>query len=201
VADRLSRNRWLVAGVFSFFLLPLLVGIGAIAALMYIAGNLGLAAWPFALGAIALGYLAWRRYRSEGAEPALLRASAASILLVVAIYGFVFPAMRPLFPAVMAAEAVRGSGCADPQAVMAGFEEPSYVFLLGTRTQFMDPYGAIHFLQGGPCRFALIDARWEASVLQRAQLLGLKMQVLPRIEGFNPSHGNRLTILVYRSPD
>ena len=75
----------------------------AIAGLIYLTGDLGLLAWPFALAAAVLGFLAWRRYGTEGAETALLRASAASILMGIAVAGIALPAMTPLFPSVQLA--------------------------------------------------------------------------------------------------
>ena len=73
-SGKLSRNRWLVLGTVGWFLIPLILCGVAIAGLIYLTGALGLLAWPFALAAAVLGYLAWRRYEAEGAEAALLRA-------------------------------------------------------------------------------------------------------------------------------
>ena len=74
-------------GTVGWFLIPLILSGLAIAGLVYLTGDLGLLAWPFALAATVLGFLAWRRYEAEGAEAALLRASAASILMGIAVAG------------------------------------------------------------------------------------------------------------------
>ena len=65
-SGKLSRNRWLVLGTVGWFLIPLILSGLAIAGLIYLTGALGLLAWPFALAAAVLGYLAWRRYEVGG---------------------------------------------------------------------------------------------------------------------------------------
>ena len=79
------------------------------------------------------------------------------------------------------------------------YQEPSLVFLLGTKTRFTGGAGAAEFLQGGACHFALIDARSERSFVQRANAIGLRYALVKRMAGYNISIGRPVTLTVFRS--
>jgi hypothetical protein len=104
-----------------------------------------------------------------------------------------------LFPSATLARILRDSGCRAPLAAAAGYQEPSLVFLVGTATQLTDTAGAAEFLRGGECRFAFIEAHQERAFAQRAEVIGLRYSAGPRVEGFNISTGQPITIAVYRS--
>ncbi|HWP25062.1 MAG TPA: glycosyltransferase family 39 protein [Xanthobacteraceae bacterium] len=195
----LVRKRWLVRGTSWWFVLPTVVALAAIVAQIAISRQLGLLAWPFASGAMILGLIAWRLYEVDGAERSLLRAMAASILLAVACYGVVGPALQPLFPSVALARIVRGAECKSPLTASAGFHEPSLVFLVGTATPSVDGAGAAEFLARGPCRIAFVESRHERNFAQRAEAIGLRYAPGPRIEGLNYSTGRWISIAVYLS--
>ena len=195
----LSRHPWLERGSLWWFVAPLLVGIGGIAAAIAIAGEPAFLAWPFAAAALIFGFRAWWLYDADGPERSLLRAGAASILLAIAIYGVIIPSLTRVFLSAMLADVIRESGCENPVAASAGYHEPSLVFLLGTPTQLTDGSGAADFLNRGGCRFALIEARHERSFAQRAEAIGLRYARGPRIDGFNISGGRELAIAVFRS--
>lgn len=195
----MSRKRWLVRGTSWWFVLPVVFSVAAVVAQIVIAKQLGLLAWPFAAGAVVLGLIAWRLYEVDGGERSLLRAMAASLLLSLACYGVVGPALQPLFPSVALARIVRASECKDPRAVSAGYHEPSLVFLVGTSTRFVDGAAAADFLARGPCRFAFVESRHERNFAQRAEAIGLRYAPGPRIEGINYSAGRAVSIAVYVS--
>ena len=195
----LSHTRWLVWGTMWWFVLPVITGIGALVALAVIGRQFGPLAWPLIGGAAVLGLLAWRLYEADGAEHSLLRAAAASVLMSIAVFSFVVPALGYLFPAPALARLLQQSGCSQPLAAAAGYEEPSLVFLAGTGTQLTDSAGAAEFLRGGECRFALIESRHEKGFAQRAEAIGLRYTAGPRVEGLNFSTGQPVTIAVFRS--
>ena len=85
-----------------------------------------------------MGLLAWRLYEVDGAEHAFLRAAAAAVLMAIAIFGFVIPALSYFFPSSTLARVLRDSGCAQPVAAAVGYQEPSLVFLAGTDTRLTD---------------------------------------------------------------
>jgi 4-amino-4-deoxy-L-arabinose transferase-like glycosyltransferase len=197
----LSRNRWLVRGASWWFTVPVLFGIAAIVALIAIGHQLGLLAWVFIGGAVVVGLVAWQLYDVDGAEPSLLRGVAASLLLGLALFGVVIPALEPVFPSPILARVLRESGCAQPLAAAVGYQEPSLVFLAGTSTRLTDGADAADFLAGGQCRFALVEQRQERSFAEHADAIGLRYAPGPRIDGINFSNGQYITVAVFRSED
>jgi 4-amino-4-deoxy-L-arabinose transferase-like glycosyltransferase len=195
----LSRARWLQPGVIGWFLVPLLGGLGGLAALILVGRQFGLLVWPVIGAACVMGFLAWRFYRADGAETSLLRAIGAGILLGIATFGLIVPSLTQLFPSVTLARVLRDSGCREPVAASAGFQEPSLVFLAGTSTELTDAAGAAEFLRGGECRFAFIESRQERNFSQRAEAIGLRYDAGPRINAINVGTGKPITIAVYRS--
>ncbi len=198
-SQALSRNRWLVRGTVWWFILMTAIAIALIALQIGVGQRLGLLAWPFAAAAVIFSLFAWLLYRVDGAETSLLRASAGSIMLSVAAYGATFPAIRTLFPSVALANFVYAGNCPDPGVVTAGFHEPSLVFLIRTNVTPGVGSSAADFLAGGPCRFAIVDSRQERAFVQRADAIGLRYSLGPRVEGFNINGGQAITIATYRS--
>jgi 4-amino-4-deoxy-L-arabinose transferase-like glycosyltransferase len=197
----LSRKPFLVLGTVWWFLGPLIAGIAGIVALAVFARQLGLLAWPLIGGSVVMGLLAWRLYEVDGAEHSLVRAVAAAVLSAIAIFGVVVPRLGYLFPSPTLAQLLRDSGCPHPVAAAVGYQEPSLVFLAGTETRLTDSGAAAEFLRGGECRFAFIEARQEKGFVQRADAVGLRYTAGPRVEGFDFSTGDQVTIAVYRSRD
>lgn len=198
-AKLLYRRRWLKSQVIWWFLAPVLLSITAVAGAIAIDRDLVLSAWPFFAAAIVCGFLAWQLYDDEGAERALMRATAATVLLSIGIYSMILPRLGPLFPSVALAGVLRESGCTHPIAASAGYGEPSLVFLAGTETRFTDASAAADFLHEGGCRFAFIETHQELAFAQRAGAIGLHYEPGPRVEAFNLSKGQPITIAVFRS--
>lgn len=198
---RLAQTRWLVRGTMWWLLVPVILAAGAIAVLIGVAADPGLYAWPFFAAALIFGYLAWWLYEADGAERAMLRAAAASVLMGLAIYGVVLPSLTPFFPSVALAKILRSADCAEPVAASAGYQEPSLVFLAGTQTVLTDTAGAADFLRRGGCRFAFIDTRLERSFAQRAEAIGLRYQRVSDVEGFNMSNGRKISITVFQASE
>src|SRR5665213_1135568 len=195
----LSKRPWLVRGTAWWFLFPTIIAVLVPIAFFIFNRDLGLVAWPFAAAAVIFGLFAWWLYDVDGAERAMLRGTLASVFISITVYAVAFPMLPSLFPSALVAAEVRASGCDDPQlASTYAYQEPSLVFLLGTQTRFTDGGGAAEFMNGGPCRFALIDPRSERSFVQRANAVGLRYALRQRIEGFNISNGKHFTMTVFR---
>jgi 4-amino-4-deoxy-L-arabinose transferase-like glycosyltransferase len=195
----LSRRLWLVRGVMWWFLVPIILSIVAVVAAIVIDRDLALLAWPLFAGAIVCGLFAWQLYDDDGAERAFMRATAASILMAIGLYAVIVPSLTPAFPSVVLAQALRDATCEHPAAASVGYEEPSLVFLAGTKTRFTDAAGAADFLREGSCRFAFIEARQEREFALRAEAIGLRYDRGPRVEGYNISNGKPITIAVFES--
>ncbi len=119
--------------------------------------------------------------------------------MYAAVLGIILPSLTPLFPAVALGKVLRSVECAQPQAALVGYEEPSLVFTLGTKTQPEDPSGAADFLAQGGCRFALVDYRSERAFAQRAEAIGLRYVLKTRVDGYNYSIGKPVSIAVFTS--
>jgi hypothetical protein len=199
-AGMLSRSRWLTPGTAWWFLIPVLLGIAGVVCLIAIAHQLGLVAWAFAGGAAVVGMIAWRLYEVDGAEQSLLRGIAAAVLLAIALFGVVIPALEPVFLSPTLARILRDSGCPRPVvAASVGYQEPSLVFLAGTPTRLTDVGSAAEFLAGGECRFAFIESRQERGFAEHAEAIGLRYSPGPRVEAINISNGQAITVAVFRS--
>jgi 4-amino-4-deoxy-L-arabinose transferase-like glycosyltransferase len=195
----LARARWLVRGASWWFVLPTMIAITAIVGIVTLERQLGLPAWPFAAAAMIYGLWAWWLFDVDGAEQSLLRGMAASVLLAIAVYGFIVPSLDTAFPSATVARALRSAGCPAPQLASAGYGEPSLVFLAGTQTKLVDGGGAADFLRGGGCRVALIEGRQERSFLRRADAIGLRYAPLLRFDGHNYSVGRSASFALYRA--
>src|SRR5262245_14224855 len=195
----LSRTPWIVRGTAWWFVVP------AVASLLAIAGAITLTrqpvffAWPFVGAALIFGLIAWWLYDDRHAERSLLNAIVASLFLAFATYGAVGPALTRLFPSPEVARALRNVTCVGPKIASAGFHEPSLVFMTDTSTLLTDGSRAADFLNQGSCRFALVEARSERNFVARAEAIGLRYNVLSRIEGFNFSQGKSISIAIFRS--
>jgi 4-amino-4-deoxy-L-arabinose transferase-like glycosyltransferase len=195
----LPSRPWLQRGTVWWFILPILLGLIGIGALIVIGHRFGFLAWVLIGASVIMGFRAWQLYGSDGPEHAILRGAASSVLLSAALFGLVVPSLSPLFPSTTIARIVRDSGCVAPQVAATGYGEDSLVFLAGTATRHTDGAGAAEFLRGGPCRFAVIEARDERSFAQRAEAIGLRYSSGPRFDGFNMGNGRAIAITIYRS--
>jgi 4-amino-4-deoxy-L-arabinose transferase-like glycosyltransferase len=195
----LSHRPWLVRGVMWWFLVPVIVSIIAIIAAIVIERDLALLAWPFFAGAVVCGLFAWQLYNEEGAERAFTRAVEGAVLMAIGIYAIVVPSLEPVFPSVALAEVLREAPCSSPVAASTGYEEPSLVFLAGTKTHFTDAAGAADFLLAGSCRFAFVEARQQRAFALRAEAIGLRYDRGPLVDGYDISTGKSVSIAVFET--
>jgi 4-amino-4-deoxy-L-arabinose transferase-like glycosyltransferase len=199
----LSDNPHLTRTTLMWPVFTVLIPVAAIVALIALRGQLGLLAWPFAAAGMIFGFLAWRLYAADGPQLALVRATTAAYLMMIAVFGVVVPLLRPLFPSPVLASVVRNLECPSPVVVAAGFHEPSLVFLVGTQIRLVDGVNAAEILRQslrqGRCGYALIEARHERAFAQRAELIGLRYTLRWRENAFNTNGGRAISIAVFRS--
>ncbi|HEX4408260.1 MAG TPA: glycosyltransferase family 39 protein [Xanthobacteraceae bacterium] len=195
----LSQKLWLVRGIMWWFLAPIIISLIAVIGAVIINRDLALLAWPFFALAVVFGLFAWQLYDEDGAERSFVRATVAAVLMAFGNYAVVVPSLEPAFPSVALAQVLHDSNCAQPVAASVGYEEPSLVFLAGTKTRFTDASGAADFLMEGDCHFAFVDARQERTFALRAEAIGLRYSRGPRVEGYNISIGRPITLAVFQS--
>jgi hypothetical protein len=196
----LSRRPWLLRGVIWQALLPLIAGALCVVALV-VMGRQGA---PFAsllmAGAVLTAFLGWRRLADRGAEQALLCGVMAAVLMSVSIFGVIAPRLRSFFPSAAIVELMKAGGCTEHLAVTTlAYEEPSLIFLAGTQTRATDVAGAVAFLGGGPCRFAVVEATDTGLFAGEADSAGLRIHTAGRIEGINYTKGTAITLAVFGS--
>ena len=195
----LSQRPWLVRGVMWWFLAPAIVSIIVVVAAVIIERDLTLLAWPFFAAAVVCGLFAWQLYDQEGAERAFTRVVEGAVLMAIGIYAIVVPSLEMAFPSVALAEILREAPCPDPLAASAGYEEPSLVFLAGTKTHLTDAAGAADFLLPGGCRFAFVENRQQRAFALRAEAIGLRYNRGPLVEGYDISTGKAVSIAVFET--
>jgi 4-amino-4-deoxy-L-arabinose transferase-like glycosyltransferase len=200
-AGTLSKRPVLARAVLWWAIVPPVFSALAIAASFIIGGHLALAAWPLFAAAILCGVYAWRSYGADGAELALLRGLAAAVLLTIGVCGIVLPSLDAAFPAVALARLLRGLACDRPVAASAGYEEPSVVFLAGSKTRLTDGVGAADFLKAARrprCRIAFVEAREQAAFAKRAGAIGLHYGTAGQLHGLNISNGHWIDVTAFQ---
>lgn len=195
----LSRQKWMEYGTFWWFAIPVFFFVGSLVLLLRYEGNLGWPAWPFLGAAMVFGFRAWWLYFVDGPERSMLRAAVTSVLLAIAVYWSVLPSLAMLFPSVAIARAVRAAECPDPKLAAAGYREPSLVFLAGTDTLLTNAAGAADFLQGGKCRFAVIESSLDRTFARRGEAIGLRYTKASQFTGYNLGSGGRISLTIYKS--
>ena len=197
---QMSSRKWMEWGTFWWFAVPVLVFIGSLFLLLRYEGDFGWRAWPFLAAAIVFGFRAWWLYDIDGIERSLLRASATTLLLSIAVYWSVIPALEALFPSVSIQQTIHASECKDPRIAAAGYHEPSMVFLSGTDTALTTAASAADFLKGGEqCRFAVIEQSLDRTFARRAEAIGLRYEQASRFSGYSLGSGGRVSFTIYRS--
>ena len=129
-------------------------------------------------------------------------ALAFSVLAALAFYPMLSvgtaPQLSPLWVSARAAAAVtKDSRPNDPPPVLAGYSEPSMVFLLGTHTRIAGGATAAEIAaeEGG---LALIEDHERQSFLSRLSALGGAATKVDEISGVNYSRGRKVHISFYR---
>ncbi len=197
---QMSSRKWMEWGTFWWFAVPMLVFVGSLVLLLRYEGELGWRAWPFLAAAMVFGFRAWWLYEVDGIERSVLRAAVTALLLSIAVYWSVIPALEAAFPSVAIQRTVHASECKDPRIAAAGYHEPSMVFLSGTDTALTTATRAADFLTGGDeCRFAVVDDRLERTFARRAEGLGLRYERVLRFKGYSLGSGSRIAFTIYRA--
>jgi hypothetical protein len=160
-------------------------------------------AWGPALAGLAAsataaaGVLLMARGRVVAAAVTSIAAAAVcfAILLQVAL-----PALRPFWLGATVAAAIRQAAPAGgPPAALAGFSEPSAVFLLGTRTRLVDGAGAARHLVDRPGAVVAVEAREMPAFRAAAASLALDPRPLRDVAGFNYSRGRSQTLTLFQA--
>src|SRR4029077_15288266 len=118
---KLSNNPHLARFTVLWPILAAVIPAAAVWLVVYMRGQFAWVARPFVSDGRIFGFYAWRLYDVEGAEPSLLRACLASILMTFAVPGVAVPLMRPIFPSPALIDFVRNNDCPNALVASAGY--------------------------------------------------------------------------------
>jgi 4-amino-4-deoxy-L-arabinose transferase-like glycosyltransferase len=139
--------------------------------------------------------------RHAAASPVVLAAAVAipGILMNGVVAAVVVPSLTTIWVAPRLAAAIkRHAQCPQPQVASSGFEEPSLIFLVGTRTQLVDGDEAARFLAEGGCRIALVTTSNEPAFIAKLAAVSKQPELLEQIPGMNIGKVRKEDIGVYR---
>lgn len=171
---------------------PIVLGDGPAPALMLIAGAV------IAVVALLIAWLFWIGRAFHGG----VAACALAALFAWVMMGAVLPGLSTLAVSPRIATALDLAGRhplkdgAAPVA-LAGYHEPSAVFLLGTQTQLVDGAGAARALAAKRVSAAVVEQREQPGFAAAREKLGLSVAPLAVIEGLNYSNGDKVSLTIY----
>lgn len=149
------------------------------------------AAIGIALATLLPAVLAWR---GQVVTAILALALTAAATFPVAFEG-VAPTLDRLFLSRGAARIVATVGSDGPVA-SAGYSEPSLVFLLGTKTCFVDGAGAAAYLADNRRALVVVSDRELPAFVAATTQAGIETEEFGRVDGLNYSRGKPTTLVV-----
>lgn len=149
-----------------------------------------------ALAALLIAALFWRGSAyAGGIAAAVLGSLYAWVLLTAVLPGLSQLAVSPRISTALEIADLHPLHDELAPAALAGYSEPSAVFLLGTETALTSATDAAARLRSGAASTAIIEAR-EMEAFQRA-LDGAAVTSLAEISGLNYSNGDDVTLTIY----
>jgi 4-amino-4-deoxy-L-arabinose transferase-like glycosyltransferase len=132
---------------------------------------------------------------------AAVAAIVISVLILIPTFREILPNVNALWLSRSAAQAVDRHdkfSAGSPRIVAAaGYDEPSLVFLLGTKTKFVSAEQAASYLGSHPDGLALISEEVKDPFLRAMSDLNLPARFLESVRGFNYSNGRWVTLALY----
>jgi hypothetical protein len=128
----------------------------------------------------------------------MIASVATAVILIPLLTLGVAPQLSALWVSPRAAALVhKDARAGDPPPIIAGYVEPSLVFLLGTDTRIATGAGAadIAARQGG---LAVIEDRENAAFLAGLAARDVQAFAVDRFDGYDYSHGRKARITIYR---
>ncbi len=155
--------------------------------------------WSAGLTALAVALICTIAYWRGAIRSALMAAVLGAAGVYVLIFAAALPALQPLWVGTRLAAAVSEAAPDRSTPVfIAGFGEPSAVFLLGTDTRHGGGADAARYLDAVSDGVVLVEARHREAFLKQAESLGLQPEAGATISGLNYSRGDPVAVTLYR---
>ena len=132
---------------------------------------------------------------------AVLFVAASALITFASLFWVVLPGLRTIWLSPRIAAMVRAvKPCPNSVLASSSFSEPSLVFLVGPRTDLVNPAGAADLLaHDRRCAMALVGTRDEAAFRARLAADRISVRPLGRLEGINYSNGRRLALTLFKA--
>jgi 4-amino-4-deoxy-L-arabinose transferase-like glycosyltransferase len=196
----LKRERLLViAAALQYGIGTLAVAAAPIVAAVIYAGHAPVWLIVASVAGAAIGLVAIPRFFKGDAPGAVGFAGLAAIVLYAVLTLGGAPLLQQLWVSPRAAAlAAKDARPGDPPVVLAGYEEPSLVFLLGTNTRLAVDGSAAADAVADAGGLALIERKERERFTGRLARMGAEVVRLDTLSGLNYSRGKQVTIDVYR---
>lgn len=188
--------------------LGLLVSLAFAAAILafpqQLTGQVGPAAVLAALAIAAIGIMSLRLARPPVARRAALATAVTAILAYSGIFALTLPTLSPLWLSPQVKQVFeRQRPCPDSILAAGGYNEPSMVFLVGTRTRLGGGERvAEHLLADPACAIGLVTTGREEEAFQaRMRAAGREPTPVAELSGFNYSRGKPAILHFYTLSD
>ena len=144
---------------------------------------------------LAVGLALWGRNERPWTRALSLAVGAGAFWAVT--FGQVLPQAEDFQVSRQLADAVEQEDRIGP-VVLAGYSEPSAVFLIGTETILTNGTAAADLLVWGDKTLVAVESRQEQSFQAALKEHGSQIEPLARIEGYNYSRGDWVSLGLYR---
>ena len=152
-----------------------------------------------ALFASVLVSLAAPWWQRGGSMRAIAIMITAAIGFHMALMGGVMPSLEKIRVSPRLHAEITALDPAPEVVIAAGYHEPSLVFIQGTDTLLFPPVDAALALAEAEGGLALVESRAQDDFLKTAATIGLKLDVITTVKGYNISRGQNVSIDLYRT--
>ncbi len=185
----------------AFGLVVVSLGLAAvcIGAPIYITHTFSWWSIPAAAAALGTGYFAFSR-QLQVPLPRIGATAACAGITYALLFGVIAPSLKPIWLSPAIKQAVLANRPCDTTVLAsARYQEPSLVFLVGTKTVLTDVGGvAEHLLADPACALGLAPIEDEQKLNGMLSLRGKSANRVAEIDGLNYSSGDKLSLGLYR---
>lgn len=187
------------ATAFGLAVVAIGLAVVCVGAPLYLAKTFSWWSMPAAIAALVTGYLAFPR-QLQVPLPRIAAIAVGAGITFSLLFGVIAPSLRPIWLSPAVKTAVDANRLCDTTVLAsAKFQEPSLVFLVGTKTVLTDVEGvARHLLNDPSCALGLAPIKDEQKLADVLTAKGKSAKRLTEIDGINYSSGDKLSLGLYR---